>query len=305
MNCNVLKTSLPAEKVHKTRYAPTPSGYLHLGNLYSFILTATIARNTSASILLRIDDMDRDRFRQEYLQNIFKTLRFFELPYQEGPKDEVDFLKYWSQQHRLDNYTKALDELRQKGLLYPCACTRTDLQKAGLLSGCARDCSTKLRLDDPGLNWRYRTPEQSQFLQLFTGETIAYDFPVSMKDFIVRKRDGTPAYQLCSVVDDTRFGVNLVVRGVDLLESSIAQVALSHSLDNNTYATAVHFHHPLLTDKAGYKLSKSEGAESLHTLIKSSSTPSQILTLLAQRCGINHLVSHWTDFTYSELTSIV
>ncbi|MCG7859163.1 hypothetical protein MD537_19465, partial [Flavihumibacter sediminis] len=60
-----------------------------------------------------------------------------------------------------------------------------------------------------------------------------------------------------------------------------------------------------LTDKAGYKLSKSEGAESLHTLIKSSSTPSQILTLLAQRCGINHLVSHWTDFTYSELTSIV
>ncbi len=305
MNCNVLKTSLPAEIVHKTRYAPTPSGYLHLGNLYSFILTATIARNTGASILLRIDDMDRDRFRPEYLQNIFETLRFFELPYQEGPKTEADFLQCWSQQHRMDSYTKALDELRQKGLVYPCTCTRTDLQKAGLQSGCTGNCSSSYSLDDPGLNWRYRTPEQSQFLQMFNGERRAYSFPVSMQDFIVRKRDGTPAYQLCSVVDDTRFGVNLVVRGVDLLESSIAQVALSHSLDNNTYATAVHFHHPLLTDKAGYKLSKSEGAESLHTLIKNSSTPSQILTLLAQRCGINHPVSHWTEFTYSALTSIV
>jgi glutamyl-tRNA synthetase len=278
--------------VHKTRYAPTPSGYLHLGNLYSFILTATIARNTGASVLLRIDDMDRERYRPEYLQNIFETLLFFELPYQEGPKKEDDFLQCWSQQHRLDSYTKALDELRQKGLLYACACTRTDLQKAGLQSGCLGNCSSSYSLDDPGLNWRYRTPEQSSF-------------PVSMKDFIVRKRDGTPAYQLCSVVDDAQFGVNLVVRGVDLLESSIAQVALSHSLENNNYATAVHFHHPLITDQAGNKLSKSEGAESLHTLIKNGYTPSQLLTLLAQRCGINHPVSHWTDFTYSELTSIV
>jgi glutamyl-tRNA synthetase len=292
MNFNVLKTSLPAEIVHKTRYAPTPSGYLHLGNLYSFILTATIARNTGASVLLRIDDMDRERYRPEYLQNIFETLRFFELPYQEGPKTEADFLQCWSQQHRLDSYTKALDELRQKGLLYACACTRTDLQKAGFQSGCIGNCSSSYSLDDPGLNWRYRTPEQSSF-------------PVSMKDFIVRKRDGTPAYQLCSVVDDAQFGVNLVVRGVDLLESSIAQVALSHSLYNNTYAAAVHFHHPLITDQAGHKLSKSEGAESLHTLIKKGCTPSQLLTLLAQRCGINHPVSHWTDFTYSALTSIV
>jgi glutamyl/glutaminyl-tRNA synthetase len=300
-----LKTSLPAELVHKTRYAPTPSGFLHLGNLYSFILTATIARNTGASVLLRIDDMDRERFRSEYLQNIFETLRFFELPYQEGPKTEADFLQCWSQQHRMDSYTKALDELRQKELLYPCACTRTDLQKAGLQSGCTGNCSSSYSLDDPGLNWRYRTPEQAQFLQLFTGETIAYDFPVSMKDFIVRKRDGTPAYQLCSVVDDTRFGVNLVVRGVDLLESSIAQVALSQSLENNTYASAVQVHHPLLKDATGHKLSKSEGAESLNTLIKSGCTPSQLLTLLAQRCGISYPVSHWTDFTYSALTSIV
>ncbi len=300
-----MKTSLPAELVHKTRYAPTPSGFLHMGNLYSFILTATIARNIGASILLRIDDMDHERFRIEYLQNIFETLGFFELPYQEGPKDEVDFLKYWSQQHRLDSYTKALDELRQKGLLYACACTRTDLQKAGLQSGCTGNCSSSYSLDDPGLNWRYRTPDQSQFLHLFTGEIIAYDFPVSMKDFIVRKRDGTPAYQLCSVVDDARFGVNLVVRGVDLLESSIAQVALSLSLENNTYASAVHVHHPLLTDQAGHKLSKSEGAESLHTRIKNGCTPSQLLSQLAQHCGINHPVSHWTDFTYSALTSIV
>jgi glutamyl-tRNA synthetase len=278
--------------VHKTRYAPTPSGYLHLGNLYSFILTATLARDSGASILLRIDDMDRERFRPEYLHNIFETLRYFELPYQEGPKGEDDFWDCWSQQHRIDSYTKALDELRQKELLYACACTRTDLQKTGLLSGCIGNCSSRYTLDEPGLNWRYRTPEQSSF-------------PVSMKDFIVRKRDGLPAYQLCSVVDDALFGINLVVRGVDLLESSIAQIALSHSLENNSYATAVHIHHPLLTDEAGHKLSKSEGAESLHTLLKNGCTPSQLLSQLAQRCGINHPVSHWTDFTYSALTSIV
>lgn len=278
--------------VHKTRYAPTPSGYLHLGNLYSFILTAILARDSGASILLRIDDMDRERFRPEYLQNIFETLRYFDLPWQEGPENSADFLHSWSQQHRMDSYTKALDELRQKGLLYACACTRTDLQKAGLLSGCIGNCSSRYTLDDPDLNWRYRTPEQSSF-------------PVSMKDFIVRKRDGLPAYQLCSVVDDALFGINLVVRGVDLLESSIAQIALSHSLENNSYATAVHIHHALLTDKAGHKLSKSEGAKSLHTLLKNGCTPSQLLSQLAKRCSINHTVLHWTDFTYSALTSIV
>ena len=278
--------------VYKTRYAPTPSGYLHLGNLYSFILTATLARESGASVLLRIDDMDRERFRQKYLQNIFETLRYFDLPWQEGPENSADFLQSWSQQHRMDSYSKALDELRQKGLLYACACTRTDLQKAGLLSGCIGNCSSCYTLDVPGLNWRYRTPDQSSF-------------PVSMKDFIVRKRDGLPAYQLCSVVDDTLFGINLVVRGVDLQESSIAQIALSHSLENNNYATAVHIHHALLTDEAGHKLSKSEGAESLHTRIKNGSTPSQLLSLLAKRCGISHPVSHWTDFTYSALTSIV
>ena len=92
----------------KTRIAPTPSGYLHLGNVLSFALTAALARRAGAAILLRIDDLDRERVSRDYVEDIFETLRFLGIPWDEGPRDFSEYERVWSQLHRLRLYREAL-----------------------------------------------------------------------------------------------------------------------------------------------------------------------------------------------------
>ncbi|WP_290792758.1 glutamate--tRNA ligase family protein [Flavihumibacter sp. UBA7668] len=292
------------EEFNNTRYAPTPSGYLHLGNLYSFIVTAILARENGLKIFLRIDDMDRDRYRPEFLENIFEVLRYFDFPWDFGPSDKADFERQWAQQYRLQRYTHALETLRQQGFVYASSCTRSDQQKVGLESGCVKGCSdAQLSLNAAGFNWRFRTPEEQQELVLATGERVVYPFPFKMKDFVIRRRDGNPAYQLCSVIDDQQFRIGWVIRGMDLLDSSIAQMVLSKALKHTAYTQIKHIHHPLLTSADGSKLSKSDGADSLHDLLKKGVSSSEILTLLAEQLGIHRTIAHWSDFNYCELTS--
>src|SRR5687768_5857036 len=111
----------------RTRIAPTPSGFLHLGNVLSFALTAAIARKRGARILLRIDDMDRDRVQPDYIDDIFEVLRFMGLPWEEGPKDAAEFLQRFSQQHRLPLYEAALQQLEKKGQVFACTCSRAQV----------------------------------------------------------------------------------------------------------------------------------------------------------------------------------
>src|ERR1700755_812419 len=108
----------------KTRIAPTPSGFLHLGNAYSFALTAALAEKYGAKILLRIDDLDRERVQKEYVQDIFDTLNFLELPWDEGPRNVMELERDWSQIHRMGLYKEALDLLREEGDLFACNCSR-------------------------------------------------------------------------------------------------------------------------------------------------------------------------------------
>src|SRR6185312_6440352 len=105
-------------KMHfkKTRIAPTPSGFLHLGNAYSFALTAALAGKYGARILLRIDDLDRERVQKQYVQDIFDTLNFLEIPWHEGPRNMDEYEKQYSQIHRLDLYRQTLDMLQQQSL---------------------------------------------------------------------------------------------------------------------------------------------------------------------------------------------
>lgn len=292
------------EVFNTTRYAPTPSGYLHLGNLYSFIVTAILAREKGLKIFLRIDDMDRDRYRPEFLENIFEILRYFDLPWDVGPSDKADFEQQWAQQNRIQSYTHALETLRQQGFVYACSCTRTDQQKFGLESGCVKGCSdAQLSLSAVGFNWRFRTLEEQQELVLATGERVVYPFPIKMKDFVIRRRDGNPAYQLCSVIDDQEFKIGWVVRGMDLLDSSIAQIALSRALNNSSYSDIKHIHHPVLRTANGSKLSKSDGADSLRAMQIKGISAAEILAMLAEQLGIRRTIAHWSDFTYRELTS--
>lgn len=256
----------PHTTFSKTRLAPTPSGYLHLGNVYSFVLTTQLAQRTGASVLLRIDDMDRDRVQPEYVQDIFDTLRFLNIPWQDGPTDLESYQSKYAQHHRIPLYTAALEQLRATGLVYACTCSRGQLQQqsGGVYTGTCRHKG--LPLDMPGAAWRLNTSNAgTQTVKELSGTTIAAHYPTAMHDFVVRKKDGYPAYQLTSVVDDQHYGIDLVVRGADLWHSTLAQLYLSSHLPGNTFGNTTFYHHPLVMAD-GQKLSKSAGATSIQYL---------------------------------------
>jgi len=252
----------------RTRIAPTPSGYLHMGNVLSFAVTATLAKQTGAVTLLRIDDMDRERVQPEYIQDVFDTLGFMDIPWQEGPQNAVDFEAVWSQRYRMGLYGEALEQLRQMNAVYACACSRTQLLAVNGI-GCAGNCREKqLPLDAAQVNWRLKTDSITEVtLRTLTG-TQQQAFPAEMKDFVVRKKDGYPAYQLSSVIDDIHFGVDLIVRGKDLWQSTLAQLGLAAQLNLPAFASVCFVHHNLIKEEGGEKLSKSAGSTSIQYLRK-------------------------------------
>jgi glutamyl-tRNA synthetase len=275
----------------KTRFAPTPSGLLHPGNGISFLVTWVLARATGASILLRIDDLDEQRRRLVYVEDIFYTLDWLGLDYDEGPAGVDDFFAHWTQRSRTDLYQQALDRLRHStNSLYACCCTHRQLQASavqkGIYAGSCREAG--LSLDLPGVAWRLRLPEESRLLcRGWGGVADQQLYPASlMGDFVVRKKDGDPAYQLSSVVDDLYFGVTAVVRGMDLLPSTAAQLYLALVLQEEAFLQLRFFHHPLLLDGAGEKLSKSQGAASLQAWREAGQSPARLLDTAARWLGL-------------------
>jgi glutamyl-tRNA synthetase len=279
----------------RTRLAPTPSGYLHLGNVLSFVLTVALARRTGAAILLRIDDLDKERTTPAYLQDIFDTLLFLELPWDEGPKSLPDFTAHFSQWQRMHLYNDALLRLKENPQIFACSCSRQQIQKRskdGSYPGTCR--ATHLPLDTPGAAWRVHTPDDASFsIRTLEGMQPIAGFPASIRDFVVRKKNGVAAYQLASLIDDLYFGVDLVVRGADLWPSTLAQVYLSTLLPQNNFSTTTFLHHLLLLGSEGEKLSKSSGATSVHYLRKCGKTKAEVYQLLAGLCGIKEPVHDW------------
>jgi glutamyl/glutaminyl-tRNA synthetase len=286
----------------KTRIAPTPSGYLHLGNILSFALTAALARRVGASILLRIDDLDRERVDREYVEDIFETLNFLGIPWDEGPRDVDEFEREWSQGHRLGMYREALRRLRQEGKVFACDCSRSKIvrkRQDGVYPGTCRN--KELALDAAGYSWRVRTPAfAGASADESAGEAgVPVDMegglPVEMTDFVVRKRDGYPAYQLTSVVDDLYFGVDLVVRGEDLRASTAAQRWLAAELGQDEFRGIRFYHHPLLMGSNGTKLSKSAGATSVRYLRRQGYKPDEIFSMILRRLGSDAIAGNWGD----------
>lgn len=245
---------------HHTRIAPTPSGYLHAGNALNFILTDALARQTGASVLLRIDDADRERVRPEYVTDVFETLHWLGIKWQKGPTDGQTFEDRWSQRHRTGLYEDALQKLRENGAVFACDCSRTQAAEGRV----CRCHERKLSLDAPAVSWRLVTDRQQTLkIKSVSGEAKEATLPPEIKEFVVRRKDGLPAYQLTSVVDDVRFGMDLIVRGQDLWPSTLAQLYLSRLLNFEAFENIAFVHHPLLTNSVGAKLSKSAGASSL------------------------------------------
>ena len=257
-----------AEKGCMLRLAPTPSGFLHAGNALNFIFNWLVARSKNGRLLLRIDDLDGDRKRSAYVQDVFESLHWLGLDWEEGPRNESDFEQNWSQHHRLSLYHAELQKLRETGLLFACRKSRSDLALYGFqYPETYREQG--LSLDDPDVAWRIRTPK---------------DFP--MPDFIVRRRDGLPAYQIASMVDDVHFGVSDAIRGSDLEASTQAQRFLAQCTNNDKFLNINFLHHPLLLDAEGEKLSKSAGSASLQAMRTAGLSPKTIFRQSADLLGI-------------------
>ncbi|RZK63257.1 MAG: hypothetical protein EOO59_00230 [Hymenobacter sp.] len=228
------------------RLAPTPSGYLHLGNAVNFVLTWLLVRRAGGTLHLRIDDLDRARLRRPYLDNIFRVIDWLGIDYDHGPTGPDDFLRHHSQLLHLPAYNQVLRRLTQQpGLVYATRRSRTSPAEP-------------VPLGTPGAAWRVRLPTQVCVAGVPPGSPPV-PLAAVMPDFIIRKKDGVAAYQVASVVDDLRLGTTLIVRGLDLAPSTAAQRWLASQLsETRAFAARIHFlHHSLLTDLAGQKLSKS------------------------------------------------
>ncbi|HEY4197990.1 MAG TPA: glutamate--tRNA ligase family protein [Mucilaginibacter sp.] len=283
----------PPDQYKKTRLAPTPSGFLHLGNVLSFSITAALAVKNGAKILLRIDDMDQPRVNQQYLQDIFDTLNFLEIPWGEGPRNVKEFEDAYSQLQRMNIYNDALTQLRDNDLVFACSCSRTQLRSDSINNDCP--CLEKrISLTAENVSWRLITNESNTLeVKNYDGRIIRLTLPAEMKNFVIRRKDGSPSYQLTSVIDDLFYRVDLVVRGEDLWVSTLAQHELAKALGKNNFRDITFYHHPLLMEASGKKLSKSAGATSIRYLRENGKTPADIYTLIAELTGVNERVNNW------------
>ncbi len=271
-----------------SRMAPTPSGFLHAGNGLNFILTWLLVRSKNGKLFLRIDDLDAPRMRPGYVEDIFQTLDWLGLSVDEGPDSVESLTRTWSQHHRLAEYEALLAKMVARDLVFPCAKSRTELQSeamGGRYPSAFR--AQGLSLAEPGISWRMKTDDAALVPVRGLGQHVEYH-PLSdhLVDFVIRRKDGIPAYQVASVVDDTLYGVNLIVRGLDLLDSSVAQVFLAKKMGMEAFAQTQFYHHPLLLDHQGNKLGKSAGASSLRSLREQHASPAIFLQQIAAYLGL-------------------
>ncbi len=284
-------------KFAQTRIAPTPSGFLHLGNAYSFLLTKALAKKHGAKILLRIDDLDRERYRREYVQDIFDTLDFLEIQTQ-GPSSVEEFESQWTQQERMPIYQAALKQLQESRLLFSCTCTRSQILQIdprGIYLGQCLD--RRMPLDKKESAWRINTLD-ADFLDYIAYPATAKSalIPEEASCYVVRKKDLLPAYQLSSLLDDLHFGVDLIVRGQDLFPSTLAQLDLARILGKEEFAKITFYHHALLKGPDQSKLSKSAGAYSILQLRQEGKTLTDLFQLLGQSLGMKEVLRSFEDF---------
>lgn len=284
----------------KTRIAPTPSGFLHLGNAMSFLITASLARQQGAKILLRIDDLDKERVKKKYVEDIFRTLDFLGIPWDEGPKNYREYKSHFSRFHRMDHYVNALEQLKQNGQLFACECSRRKISLNSPDGSYPGTCKTKkISFESPEASWRFNTPVDKEiYIQDLSGHKRKATIPPLLKDFIVRRKDNSPAYQLTSTVDDMLDNIDLIVRGKDLWASSIAQTFLGEKLSKTPSEKdkKQYFHHALMVDAKNKKMSKSSGATSIQHLRKSGKSKADIYRLIGEFMQLEFPVRDFEEF---------
>ena len=280
------------EKTVRGRFAPSPSGRMHLGNAWSALLAWLAARSAGGEMVLRLEDLDPDRCKPHLCDGVEEDLRWLGLDWDLGGSAGGET---FYQSHRGELYRAALEVLRGKDLLYPCFCTRGQLHAPNaphrsdgevIYAGTCRaltaeEREARARLRRPAL--RIRVPEEEVgFVDRLQGpyrENLARD----CGDFILRRSDGVYAYQLAVVVDDALMGVNQVVRGSDLLGSTPRQIWLQGLLG---FEPPEYAHVPLLCAPDGRRLSKREADLTLAALRGAGTTPEALVGRLAHAAGL-------------------
>lgn len=250
-----------------TRFAPSPTGHLHLGHVASTLYVWSLARTLKAKIILRIEDHDRIRCRQTYEQSILDDLHWLGFHADVGVNDAHQSSPYRQSDHP-ERYQQAIEFLQRHHHLYYCTCSRKDLLERQGSTPNGEEvpydgfCRTKNH-PPAGNSLRLTMPDQSiTFNDLYLGPLTQR--PSSQcGDLLLRDRDHQWTYQFCVVVDDWQEGVDLVIRGQDLTASTGRQILLGQMLGRPK--PAKFYHHPLIHDATGRKLSKRDFAEAIAT----------------------------------------
>ena len=272
------------ESGYRGRIAPSPTGVLHLGHARTFWKAQERAVAGNGALVLRNEDLDPARSKAEFVAAMVEDLRWFGFRWQEGPDCGGPFGPY-SQSERGPFYAAALEQLRARNLIYPCTCSRKDLQSAATAPHAADDeliypgtCRSKQHspIKNEKASWRFRVPD-GEAISFTDGNSGPQQFVAGKDfgDFVVWRHDGVPAYQLAVVVDDAAMKITEVVRGADLLLSTARQLLLYRALG---WSPPGFYHCPLLTDEHGVRLAKRHDALSLRALRARGATPKELQT---------------------------
>jgi glutamyl-tRNA synthetase len=297
---------------YRGRLAPSPTGYLHVGHARTFWKAFERAREAGGTLAMRMEDLDRERSRAAYAEAAIEDLHWLGITWQEGPDVGGPFAPY-AQSGRGAIYLDAWQKLLRGGWLYPCRCSRKDLETAlaaphenaaanGSQSGKEPGARDLDPLDDEpvypgtcrplgntaelrggaaeielpeGANWRFRVldGEAIEFEDLNLGPQ-RFVAGRDFGDFVVWRRDGAPSYQLACVADDASMEITEVVRGADLLKSTARQILLNRALG---FENPAWFHCSLVADRNGRRLAKRHDSLSLRVLRERRGTPADIL----------------------------
>ncbi|HLW83704.1 MAG TPA: tRNA glutamyl-Q(34) synthetase GluQRS [Candidatus Sulfotelmatobacter sp.] len=306
--------SVPADlssRPYRGRLAPSPTGLLHLGHARTFWIAAQRAAESGGQLILRNEDLDPQRCKPEFVRAMIEDLRWLGIEWTEGPDCSGPFAPY-SQSERRPYYLSAWKNLRDRGLIYPCTCSRKDVAQSAsapndsddepLYPGRCRPSLTpaahvettasavpprrspaepipaahapvSAHLEPAGVHWRFRVPDDEEVN--FTDLHLGPQRLIAGRDFgdfIIWRRDDVPAYQLAVVVDDAAMQITEVVRGADLLTSTARQILLFRSLGLSIPA---YYHCDLVRDESGVRLAKRHDALSIRQLRESGWTPQQ------------------------------
>ena len=291
------------------RFAPSPSGRMHMGNVVAALASWLSARRASGRWVLRIEDLDPQRSRMEYARQIEDDLLWLGLEWDEGGVDDRGPRGPYLQSLRSDRYLEALHRLQATGLTYPCFCSRADImatqaphQSDGRIVYAAtcrpRHLGGTHPDDDPRPGAvRIAVPDRNIIFNDRNYGSQSVNLARHCGDFILRRADGAWAYQLAVVVDDALMGINEVVRGDDLLLSSAQQIYLYQLLG---WQPPQYAHIPLVTNSEGRRLSKRDRDQSMEAL-RITLTPAEVL---GRAAALLRLIPDPRPVTLPELLAI-